>query len=152
MRDDAFSEESDTCQREHEKTWRSADKRARENLTMPMTAENIDRAHALTRASKFFFVPKVFETSKICFSLKIAAVQLSATTTRRRGALLMVHFARTLTVPLRLSRAHVFVSLFSLQRVENKLRCASWCDAPFKASHLFPFFPPPMRPSASFAR
>ena len=61
MRDDAFSEESDTCQREHEKTWRSADKRARENLTMPMTAENTDRAHALTRASKKFSKDLLFQ-------------------------------------------------------------------------------------------
>ena len=62
--------------REHERTWRSTDKRAQWNLTEHsrglMTAKSIDHAHALTRASKKFskdfFVRKVLETKKILAS------------------------------------------------------------------------------------
>ena len=69
--------------------------------------------------------------------------RLSTTAKHRKCALLMVHHARTLTVPLRLSLARVFVLLCVIffQRVENKLQCASCCDAPFRVSHLFPSLP-----------
>ena len=74
-----------------------------------LSAENIDRAHALTRASKkflkdFFCSESIRDEKKMTFVKNSNHPRLSATAKRRKGALLMVHSARTLTVPLRASR------------------------------------------------
>ena len=135
---------------EYEETRLSTSTRARWNLAkrsqMPMTAENIDRAHAITilaRRKNFWkiFRSESFETSNIWFSLKIASVQdywqrWSAGKVHLSWFTLHEHW-----LFLCVSLACVFVWLFSLKRVENELWCASWCDAPFRTSHLSPFLP-----------
>ena len=146
MRDDVFSEESDTsCQREHESTWWTQTNE--HDGIWPSTVECRWLPRTLTRALKKFskdlFVPKVFETSKIWFSLKIAAVQdywQWRSVEKERFSWFTLHWSWLF---LCVSLVWVFVLSFSLQRVENKLRCTSWCDASFRASQLFPFLPCP---------
>ena len=140
MRDDAFSEESDTCQRKHERTQRSADKRSRWNLTehrrLPMTAEKIDPAHALIRVSKKFL--KVFSFRKFWFLLKIAAVQY-----RQRQSVGNVRFSwftlhgpwLFLCVRLASSRFCFVMCYFPPGELKICLWCASWCDALKGALH-----------------
>ena len=108
-----------------------------------MTAKNI-RTHSLERWKVFecfFSLWKFSRQAKVWLSLKIAAIQGLLATTKRADSLctdLHCSFAS-------LSRARFFGLLFSLQRVENKLRCASWCDAPFIGHRTFSLFAPPMR-------
>ena len=92
---------------------------------------------------KFFRSKSSRDEQNLIFVKNSSRQRLLTMAKHWKGALLMVHSARTSTVPVRLSRGRIFVQLFSLQRVKNKLPCTSWYDAPFRASRRFPFLPCP---------
>ena len=119
---------------------------------MQMTAENIDRAHALTCASKkfskYFVRSKSFRDEQNLILVKNSShPRLSPTTKCRKGALLMVHSARTLTVPLLLSSSSrfCFVVPYFLSRELKTSFDAQVCAMPLLGHCTFSLFVPPMR-------
>ena len=160
--------ESDTCQHDaalhantkeldgaqtngHDEIWPST----AECRWLPKTL--IAHTHLLASRKSFrkIFIrsESFWDEKKNIFLKNSSHPRLSATTKRRKGALLMVHFAQTLTIPLRLSSSRFsFVMCYFLSRELEISFDAQAGAMPLLRHCTFSLFCPARAVWASFAR